>query len=119
MCHLPLTWEPPLPAGERIGVVCESEPQGPGLMRCWRQSEPARRLVNLAGIPVVIVQGEASYHAPYDHCTSQFLRQAGVENTFIRLADRGIYGNGHMMMIEKNNAEIAALIVEWLDANVA
>lgn len=119
ICHLPLTYDPPLASGERLAVVCEKEPQGEGLMRCWRQAEPARRLVNLAGIPVAVLQAEASYHAPYDHCTSQWLTQAGVDNTFIRLADRGIRGNGHMMMIEANNADIAAAIYEWLTANVA
>jgi pimeloyl-ACP methyl ester carboxylesterase len=118
LCHLPLTYDPPLKPGEQLAVVCENEPQGPGLMRCWRQAEPARKLKNLAHIPVVVLQGEASYHAPYDHCTSQWLTQAGVKNTFIRLADRGIRGNGHMMMIEKNNAEIAGVIAEWLEANV-
>lgn len=119
ICHLPLTYDPPLASGEHLAVVCEKEPQGEGLMRCWRQAEPARRLVNLAGIPVAVLQAEASYHAPYDHCTSQWLTQAGVDNTFIRLADRGIRGNGHMMMIEANNADIAAVIHEWLTANVA
>jgi pimeloyl-ACP methyl ester carboxylesterase len=89
-----------------------------GLMRRWRPAEPARRLVNLAGIPVVILQGEASHHAPYDHCTSQWLAQAGVANTFIRLADLGIRGNGHMMMFERNKAVIAEVIAAWLDSEV-
>ena len=115
LCHLPLTYDPPLGPGESPVFVCEDEPQGAGLVRCWRQAEPARKLTNLAAIPVVILQGEASYHAPYDHCTSQYLTQAGVANTFIRLADRGIRGNGHMMMIEANNAEIAGVIATWLD----
>ena len=115
LCHLPLTYDPPLKPGERLAVACERDPQATGLVRCWRQAEPARKLVNLASVPVLVVQGEASYHAPYDHCTSQWLAQAGVANTFIRLADRGIRGNGHMMMIERNNAEIAAVIAEWLD----
>jgi pimeloyl-ACP methyl ester carboxylesterase len=115
ICHLPLTYDPPLADGETLAFVCEKAAQGPGLMRCWRQAEPARQLVNLAGVPVVILSGEASYHAPYDHCTAQYLEQAGVANTFIRLTDRGIRGNGHMMMIEKNNAEIAGVIVDWLN----
>ncbi len=118
ICHLPLTYDPPLAAGERLAVVCEQEPQGEGLMRCWRQSGPPRKLVNLSHIPVVVLQGEASYHAPYDHCTAQWLSQAGVPTTFIRLADRGIHGNGHMMMIEANNGEIAGVIGEWLDRHV-
>jgi pimeloyl-ACP methyl ester carboxylesterase len=114
LCHLPLTYDPPLAPGERLAVVCEKQPQGPGLVRCWRQAEPARRLANLAGIPVVIVQGEASYHAPYDHCTSQWLTQAGVTNTLIPLPDRGIRGNGHMMMIEANNEAISSVMLDWL-----
>ena len=119
LCHLPLTYDPPLASGDRLGVVCEATPQGEGLMRCWRQAEPARRLVRLADIPVAVVQGEASYHAPYDHCTAQWLVQAGVATTFIRLADRGVRGNGHMMMIELNNAEVAGVIAGWLAEHVA
>jgi len=118
LCHQPLTYDPPLAPGQRLAVVCEREAQGDGLIRCWRQAEPARRLVNLANVPVVVIQGEASYHAPYDHCTAQWLEQAGVSTTFIRLADQGIRGNGHMMMIESNNLEIAAVIKAWLDDHV-
>ena len=37
-----------------------------------------------------------------------------MKHNFIRLADRGIHGNGHMMMLEKNNQEIAAVMADWL-----
>jgi pimeloyl-ACP methyl ester carboxylesterase len=67
-------------------------------------------------VKVLVVQGEASYHAPYDHNTVAYLRQAGVLTDFIRLADRGLHGNGHMLMLEKNNGEIAALVMDWLAA---
>ena len=40
---------------------------------------------------------------------------AGVKPTYIRLADLGIKGNSHVMMLEKNNKEIAAVIAKWLD----
>jgi hypothetical protein len=33
----------------------------------------------------------------------------------IRLVDLGIRGNSHVMMNEKNNKEIAAVIAKWLD----
>jgi hypothetical protein len=36
----------------------------------------------------------------------------------VRLPDRGIRGNAHMMMLEKNNLEIAALLRQWEAANV-
>ena len=35
-----------------------------------------------------------------------------------QLAERGIRGNGHMMMLEKNNLEIARVITEWINASV-
>jgi pimeloyl-ACP methyl ester carboxylesterase len=114
--EVPLTYDPPLAAGDKLDVVRQETPDKPELARCWRQQEPARRLPNLARIPVVIVVAEASYHAAYDHCTAAWLTQAGVRNTtLIRLADAGVRGNGHMMMIEKNNAAIAGVIAQWLD----
>ena len=97
-----------------LAFVQREKPDSPDLMRCWRQKEPARPLSNLQRIPVVIISSEASYHASYDHCTAQFLAQAGVKNDFVRLAERGIKGNGHMMMLEKNNLAIAAVIADWL-----
>ena len=112
---VPLTYDPPL-AGRRQARIRPAGEAGRGdLVRCWRQQEPARKLPNLARIPVVIVVAEASYHAAYDHCTAAYLDQAGVRNTLIRLADVGVRGNGHMMMIEKNNAAIAGVIAQWLD----
>ena len=98
----------------QLAFVEQEKADAPDLMKCWRQKEPARPLTNLRNIPVVIISSEASYHASYDHCTAQYLAQAGVKNSFIRLADRGIRGNGHMMMLEKNNLQIAALIEDWL-----
>jgi pimeloyl-ACP methyl ester carboxylesterase len=98
----------------QLAFVEQEKPDAPDVMKCWRQKEPARQLTNLRNIPIVIVSSEASYHASYDHCTAQYLAQAGVKNDFIRLADRGIRGNGHMMMLEKNNLAIAAGIAEWL-----
>jgi hypothetical protein len=85
---------------------------------CWRQSEPAHQLPTLQGIPIVIITSEASYHAPYDHCTSEYLTQAGVAHTWTRLQDVGIHGNGHMMMLEKNNLQIAGYMAEWVRDNV-
>ncbi len=37
-----------------------------------------------------------------------------MQNTFIRLADVGVHGNGHMMMMEKNSDAIAAVMDGWL-----
>jgi hypothetical protein len=98
--------------------VQQATADGPSLERCRLQAEPARRMPTLAGIPILIIATESSYHAVYDHCTSKYLAQAGVANTFVRLEDVGIRGNGHMLMIEKNNLEIADFIAKWVDKNV-
>ncbi len=113
-----LTFAPAATKPEDMRFVRQDKPDGDGLMCGWLQAEPARQLVNLKSIPILIVTGEASYHAPYDHCTSLFLKQAGVEHCFMRLADAGIRGNGHMMMLEKNNLEIARLLDNWLREKV-
>ena len=60
-----------------------------------------------------------SYHAPYDHCTVKYLQQAGLRPTWIKFADVGIHGNSHVMMLEKNNRQIGAVIARWLDKTVA
>jgi len=98
-----------------LSIERQEKPDGPGLTRCWLQKSPVRSLPNLQKMPILILTTEASYHAPYDHCTLKYLEQAGVRPMFIKLADIGIRGNGHMMMLEKNNMEIAAVISRWLD----
>ena len=113
--EVPLTYDPLLGADGKLAFARQEAPDKPDLVRCWRQQEPARKLPHLARIPTVIIVAEASYHAAYDHCTADYLTQAGVPNTLIRLADVGVHGNGHMMMIEKNNATIAAVIAQWLE----
>ena len=114
----PLGFDPPAAGADELRFVRQARADAPGLTRCWLQADQARRLPNLAGIPILILTAEASYHAPYDHCTSAFLRQAGVEHDFVRLADVGVRGNGHMMMLEKNNLDIAHFLRDWIDAHI-
>jgi pimeloyl-ACP methyl ester carboxylesterase len=113
-----MTYDPPVTDAKQINVVQQATADGPNLERCRLQAEPARRMPTLAGIPILILAAESSYHAVYDHCTSKYLAQAGVPNTFVRLEDVGIRGNGHMLMIEKNNLEIAEFIDQWVAKNV-
>src|SRR6266404_7795074 len=99
---VPITYSPALADPAELKFVKEDKPDGPGLATCWKQAEPARQLTRLK-MPIMVLTSEASYHAPYDHCTVKFLQQAGVKPSFIRLADLGIHGNSHVMMLEKNN----------------
>ncbi|KAF1849228.1 alpha/beta-hydrolase [Cucurbitaria berberidis CBS 394.84] len=83
-------------------------------IECIMQVEPAKKLRNLAQVPVLVITGEASYHAPYDYCTVEYLRQAGVEVEYADLGQEGIHGNGHMLFMEKNNLVIAERVLRWL-----
>jgi pimeloyl-ACP methyl ester carboxylesterase len=118
IADIPLTYDPPVREGDALRPVRDDKPDGRDLITCWRQPDPPRRLPTLQHIPILIVTAEASYHAAYDHCTSKFLTQAGVAHTFTRLEREGIRGNGHMIMLEKNNLAIAAYLHTWLEGHV-
>ncbi|KAK0206197.1 Alpha/beta hydrolase family-domain-containing protein [Desarmillaria ectypa] len=82
---------------------------------CYHQASPARQLVNLIGIPTLMVTSESSYHALYDNCTANYLVQAGVAVDHINLVGVGIHGNGHMMFMERNRQQIARDVIQkWL-----
>lgn len=115
---LPLQYSPPVTDAAELHPTREAQADGDGLVRCWLQAEPAHQLPNLQKMPVMVLSSEASYHAPYDHCTVKYLRQAGVKVDWIQLAKLGIHGNSHMMMVEKNNQQIAGVISGWLDKAV-
>jgi hypothetical protein len=62
----------------------------------------------------MVMVSQASAHAQYQHCISEYLTQAGVKNDFYRLENVGILGNGHLMNIEKNSDQIAQFLINWL-----
>jgi len=114
LAELPMCFEPEIKTLENIRlqlILKNNEEQKDG----WVFAEPAPQLPNLKNRPVLLLTSEASYHAQYDHLTSYVLKQLGVEHDFVRLENAGIHGNGHMMMLESNNLEIAELISNWLE----
>ncbi|MBL8552476.1 MAG: alpha/beta fold hydrolase [Hyphomonadaceae bacterium] len=112
-----MTFDPPVNDPAELAPV-QQAPEGPDLLGCWVATGPQRTLPHLVGVPIMIMASEAGYHAQYDHCTSHFLTQFGVANELVRLGEHGQHGNGHLLFMEKNNLEIAALIDEWLRRNV-
>jgi pimeloyl-ACP methyl ester carboxylesterase len=118
LSDLPMEYSPPVTAEAPLAFVQQDNAEGHDLAKCWRQKEPARKLVAVGDRPVLYLAAEASFYAPWNHCTVGYLRQAGVNVDFVKLADIGLRGNGHMMMMEKNSEAIAQVIVEWLAKNV-
>jgi pimeloyl-ACP methyl ester carboxylesterase len=112
-----LRYEPPArdPGDLKTVRITPTEPnQDPYFL----QAEPARKLVNVSKVPILLLTAEASYHAPYDPGTVAYLKQAGCKVDFIRIADKGIHGNGHFLMMEKNNREALQPVLDWAAANV-
>ncbi len=63
--------------------------------------------------PVLIVTGERDPRHPraVDEATARHLNA-----DFVWLPDRGVTGNGHMLMLEDNSDDIAGLMLGWLGA---
>jgi len=68
----------------------------------------------LGGVPVAVVSSECSGFEPSCHATADYLRECGASVDELRLGDLGIHGNGHAMMLEKNNADVAAVLTDWI-----
>ena len=109
----PLTYDPPLADPAELSFERRPPPHH-DLAACCVQHEPARRLPNLAAVPVVVVTAEASWMAADNHGTVDYLIQAGVPAEHLRLEDHDVRGNGHAMMLETNSDEVAAVIERWM-----
>ncbi|KAF4308229.1 hypothetical protein GTA08_BOTSDO03847 [Botryosphaeria dothidea] len=115
----PLTYDPPV-SNATADLVQQVIPGNDtaGISDCVIQaSNSTRKLVNLSNIPTVVLTSEASYHVPYDWCTVKFLQQAGVPAEHLSLPDVGVYGNAHMVFLEKNSDEVASKVNEWVESH--
>lgn len=115
--EIPITYEPAVtnPSADLVKqtvAAIDSEH-----VECILQADdPApRKLVNLADKPILVVTSESSYHAQYDHCTVEYLRQAGCDSLeYVQLGEAGIHGNAHMMFMEMNSDEIQGILRDWI-----
>ncbi len=113
LTDLPLHFEPPVSSPEELELEILPAP-GPELLDGWVPKAGRHTLPRLRDVPILLVTSEASYHAQYDHLFSELFTRFGVPHDFVRLEEAGIRGNSHMMMLEKNNLEIADLFLRWL-----
>ena len=114
---IPLTYDPVANSSADL-LTIEIPSTDENRTSCILQQAPVRTLTHLVNIPVLIETAQASYHAVYDHCTVDYLRQAGMNVDFLRLEDREVYGNGHLQMMEKNNLRIAEILHQWITKHV-
>jgi pimeloyl-ACP methyl ester carboxylesterase len=73
----------------------------------------------LPGLPVAVVTSETSRWNATDESLAAALRAGGATVELVRLAERGIHGNGHAMMLERNHAEVLGAITDWVAGALA
>jgi pimeloyl-ACP methyl ester carboxylesterase len=80
---------------------------------------PAEGRRKLAKIPIYIVIGDHAQDRV--DASRKFQREMAVIGGHVDvdvLPEAGIYGNGHTMMLEKNNKQIMYRMIAWLEGNV-
>ena len=78
------------------------------------------KIENLAafdGLPVMVFTGSDDTDHPkeIDGAVVDWLLDAGAKAEYWWLPDRGIDGNGHMLMMEENSDELADMIIGWIE----
>jgi len=127
---------------DRIGpaiVIVHSQSGGYGLDLVRQRTDKIRALVDVEGscgplsaddvakqftkVPMLAVWGDNTVGASgpnsdgrRNNCAATIgaIRTAGGSAKFLLLPEAGIKGNTHMMMMDKNNLEIADLLIAWL-----
>ncbi|MFF3505529.1 alpha/beta fold hydrolase [Streptomyces sp. NPDC003247] len=113
LTQAPVTYDPPAAGPAEIATVRR---EVPGPVPLVLQAEPARRLANIARVPVVLVTAEASPFRWFEQHLSAYLTQAGCAVDTVRLWEHGQSGNGHGFMAELNNAEILGILLDRIAA---
>jgi pimeloyl-ACP methyl ester carboxylesterase len=91
------------------------------------------QIETLATLPILVVFGDHRdtptgigdgtqhfWQISFDSCQALIgrLKAAGGQAQMLNPPDRGIRGNSHMIMQDKNNLQIADLILQWIDGQV-
>lgn len=81
----------------------------------------AEQIATLAKVPLLVVVGD-HYDTPQPppECVAEMeaVNKAGGDMTFIALPSLGMKGNSHMFMQDRNNLQVADVILKWIDEHV-
>jgi hypothetical protein len=86
----------------------------------------------LATVPILVVFGDhrdtptglptlPTWQARFEACQAMIsrLKSAGGQAEMLAPPERGIRGNSHMIMQDRNNLQIADLILQWIGAHAS
>lgn len=112
----PLTGDPPAAGAHDLPAAAVTPADG-GPSHAL-QATPARPLANVSRVPIMLLTADDPGFQARTDATAAYLRQGGCGVDDVRLAGRGITGNGHFMLLEDNNREVLQVILDWLGATV-
>ncbi|KAK4084620.1 uncharacterized protein Triagg1_1100 [Trichoderma aggressivum f. europaeum] len=132
LADVPLTFNPPAKEpsqGPALDLEVRQHPSNSGCYMAQKyvpgcvvptKDEPLKygqesvpQLVRLQHMNHAVFTAEASSHRMFDWATVMFMRQAGVSVDHFDLSQFGVTGNGHLMFLETNSDEIAAMVAGW------
>ncbi len=108
-------------AGGIRGMIVMEPPGG-----CGAAHYTDEQIATLARLPILIVFGDHLSVAPrdwlgaFENC-KDFMARVNAAKGNVKMLyppDLGIHGNSHLIMQDKNNLQIADLILDWIDRNV-
>ncbi|WP_082457753.1 alpha/beta fold hydrolase [Pseudomonas sp. EGD-AK9] len=121
----PCGWALAAMGGPRVKAVAAVEPLGyPGLEHPLGVFENGLCVSQFSGLhdpyqrPIAFVTGQATWMRGANLRASKYLQEQNYNVTHFLLEEYGIWGNGHMLISEKNSSDIAKLIISWLDKEV-
>jgi pimeloyl-ACP methyl ester carboxylesterase len=114
LTQIPLVYDPP--ANDPAELKTKDLAGAAGVPAFKLQAEPVRRLKNVSGIPIAYIVAERSGRNAVPIIS--FLKQAGCDAEALNLADKGIRGNGHFMMLETNRKQVFDTIRNWVEGKL-
>ena len=91
----------------------------------------AEQIKTLSTLPILVVFGDhrdtttgistrPSWQISFESCQELIgrIKAAGGRAQMLNPPERGIRGNSHMLMQDKNNLQLADLILNWIDTHV-
>jgi pimeloyl-ACP methyl ester carboxylesterase len=112
---VPLVYDPPATDPAQF-VMKEVAASDGGAAYRIQTDGSVKRLKNLQGIPIAYIVAERSTRRAEP--VVAFLKQAGCDAEALNLKEKGIFGNGHFMMLENNRKQVFEVIRGWLEVKV-